>query len=62
MSKLLTLDQAAELINCPKATLRYWLVNGEAPKSFKLGRRRMFKLEDVEAWIELQVAKSATDD
>ena len=51
MSKLLTLSETAELINRPPATLRYWVSRGEAPPSFRLGKRRMFKLEDVEAWI-----------
>ena len=51
MGKLLTLDEAAELINRPPATLRYWVSRGEAPPSFKLGRRRMFDQEKLEAWI-----------
>lgn len=59
MSKLLTLDEAAELINRPPATLRYWVTRGEAPKSFKVGRRRMFRLEDVEAWIDSHAEATA---
>lgn len=52
MSKLLTLSETAELINRSPETLRYWVSRGEAPPSFRIGKRRMFKVEDVEAWIE----------
>lgn len=59
MSKLLTLDEAAELINRPPATLRYWVTRGEAPPSFKLGRRRMFPQDGVEAWIAAHAEATA---
>ncbi|WP_435081439.1 helix-turn-helix transcriptional regulator [Clavibacter michiganensis] len=51
MSKFMTTDQTAKYINTPLSTLRYWIVQGTAPKSFKLGKRRMFTIEDVDAWI-----------
>ena len=35
----------------PKATWRYWASIGQAPASFKLGRRRVWRRSDVEAWI-----------
>jgi excisionase family DNA binding protein len=57
MSKILTLEEAAAAINRPAATLRYWLVQGTGPRSFKLGRRRMFREEDVTAWVEAQYAE-----
>lgn len=42
-------------------TLRYWRRIGEGPPSFKVGRRVVYKLEDVEAWLEGQrVAGDAT--
>jgi len=59
MGRLLTLVEAAERINRPEQTLRYWVQQGTAPRSFKLGRRRMFREEDVEAWLNDRMAKSA---
>jgi excisionase family DNA binding protein len=59
MSKYMTTDQTAEYINTPLSTLRYWIVQGTAPKSFKLGKRRMFTVEDVDTWIAERVATSA---
>ena len=59
MGKLLTLGETAERINRPEQTLRYWVKVGTAPASFKLGRRRMFDSDAVEAWLLEQMAKSA---
>lgn len=59
MVKLLTVSEAAQSMNRPEQTLRYWIQQGTAPRSFKLGRRRMFREEDVDAWLTEQMAKSA---
>lgn len=59
MGRNLTFGQAAERIPCSEKTLRYWVTTGFAPPSFKLGRRRMFREEDIEAWLREQMAKSA---
>lgn len=39
-------------------TLRYWRHINEGPASFKMGRRVMYRRDDVEAWIAAQRAKS----
>jgi excisionase family DNA binding protein len=59
MGKLLTVEEAAAMINRPVATLRYWVLQDTAPKSFKVGRRRMFRESDVEAWIDEKAEASA---
>lgn len=51
MTKLLNTDEAAEALNTPINTLRYWLTRGEGPESFLMGRRRMFREEAIEAFI-----------
>ena len=51
---LLTLPEAAELLRAPVATLRYWWHLGAGPRSFRLGRRVVYRLADVRAWIEAQ--------
>ncbi len=40
----------------PAATWRYWYSIGQGPKSFKLGRRRVWRRSDVAAWLEQQEA------
>jgi hypothetical protein len=40
----------------PSATLRFWRHKGIGPKSFKVGRRVMYREDDVAAWLEAQYA------
>ncbi|WP_448623991.1 helix-turn-helix transcriptional regulator [Geodermatophilus sp. URMC 64] len=49
--ELLTIAEAAELVRAPVATLRYWRHLGTGPRSFRLGRRVLYRREDVHAWI-----------
>ena len=53
---LLTLDEVSQRYRVPKATLRYWRHKGEGPKSFRLGRRVVYRLDDCEAWVARQYA------
>ncbi len=62
MRDTLTLAEVAENEGISPATLRYWRHRGEGPKSFKLGRRVMYKRADVEAWIQAQYDASANGD
>jgi predicted DNA-binding transcriptional regulator AlpA len=41
------------------STWRYWAHIGTGPKSFKLGRRRVWKRSEVLAWIGAQEAATA---
>ena len=54
MNELLTLADVNRLYPIPEGTLRYWRHCGTGPKSFKLGRRIMYRKADVDAWIEAQ--------
>lgn len=50
---ILTLAEVAEMTRTKPATLRYWRSVGDGgPKSFKLGRRVMYRRADVETWLE----------
>jgi len=51
---LLTITEAAELVRAPVATLRYWRHLGTGPRSFRLGRRVVYSLDDLRAWINVQ--------
>jgi excisionase family DNA binding protein len=53
-SELLTLPEAAELLRAPVATLRYWRHLGSGPRSFRLGRRVLYRRDDVQAWVDAQ--------
>jgi predicted DNA-binding transcriptional regulator AlpA len=50
---ILTLAEVAEMTRMEPSTLRWWRFAGEGgPKSFKLGRRIMYRRADVEKWLE----------
>jgi excisionase family DNA binding protein len=49
---LLTITEAAELLRAPVATLRYWRHLGTGPTSFRLGRRVLYRRDDLHAWID----------
>lgn len=54
MDKLLDNAQVAEILGIKPATLRKWRHLNKGPRWIKLGRRAMYKPEDVTAWIDTQ--------
>lgn len=61
MTKLLRLPEVAEMTGIPEATLRFWRHEGHTgPKSAKLGRRVVYREEDVLAWIDAQFENDGT--
>jgi excisionase family DNA binding protein len=56
--ELLTIIEAAELVRAPVATLRYWRHLGTGPRSFRLGRRVLYRRDDLHDWIEQQRAET----
>ncbi|NPC96614.1 AlpA family transcriptional regulator [Nocardioides sp. zg-DK7169] len=54
---LMRIEEVSELTGIPLNTLRYWRANTRTgPKSAKLGRRVVYRRQDVEAWIDQQFA------
>ena len=49
---LLTISEAAEVLRAPVATLRYWRHLGTGPHSFRLGRRVLYRRDDLDAWVD----------
>jgi excisionase family DNA binding protein len=52
--ELLTITEAAERLRAPVATLRYWRHLGTDPRSFRHGRRILYRSDDLHAWIDAQ--------
>ncbi len=50
-SKLLSIDEAAKLLRCSPATLRWW-IHQRKIASYKLGRRRLLKAGDLQAFVD----------
>ena len=49
--ELLTLPEAAEVLDVPVSTLRAWRYAGTGPVSFKVGKRVRFYRSDLDAWV-----------
>lgn len=49
--ELLFTDEVAALTRKSPATIRWMKATGQGPKWGKLGRRVVYRREDVEAWI-----------
>ena len=60
MSRLLSLTQVSEMTTVPEGTLRWLRHKGKGPRSAKLGRRVVYREEDVERWLESNL-QSDTD-
>ena len=52
MTRFMTTAELADTARTPVETVRYWRHIGKGPKSFKVGRRVLYAVEDVEAWLE----------
>lgn len=48
---LLTTAEVALILRAPDSTVRYWRHLGTGPKSFRLGRRVVYRRGDVSAWL-----------
>lgn len=54
MDELLIPTEVSEITRLPPGTLRYMQHCGTGPRSFKLGRRVVYRRDDVDAWIATQ--------
>jgi predicted DNA-binding transcriptional regulator AlpA len=52
--EFLSAKELAEWTGVPASSWRHFGSNGYGPASFKLGRRRLWRKSEVQAWIEAQ--------
>lgn len=57
-SELIGVTSASQKTGVPESTLRYWRMVDQGPPSFKIGRRVVYRRQDVDAWIAAQEAVS----
>lgn len=53
---ILTLPEVARMLRVPEATVRWWRHVGTGPKGFTVGRYVRYRLSDVTAFIDAQLA------
>lgn len=49
-----TLPEAAEYLGVSVRTMYQWQQRRYGPKSFRVGKRRMYMQADVDAWLDAQ--------
>lgn len=52
--ELLTINEVADLLRIPPATVRYWRNIHYGPRSFRIGRHVRYRQADVSTWIDTQ--------
>jgi len=53
---LLTPDDVAAFLGIPPLTLQSWRSRRTGPRSYRVGKHILYRLADVEAWLESQAA------
>ncbi|MFB7893293.1 helix-turn-helix transcriptional regulator [Microbacterium sp. NPDC056044] len=60
--EFLSPEQVADLLpGVNKNTLAMWRYEHKGPRYYKLGRKVVYALDDLEAWIAASVAGAASD-
>jgi predicted DNA-binding transcriptional regulator AlpA len=52
--ELLTMQEVADVVRVPVATLRYWRHLGTGPRSFRIGRSVRYWRTEVFVWLDDQ--------
>ena len=55
---LLTTNEVADLLRASPQTVRYWRKIRTGPRAVKVGKRVLYRRDDVEAWLNEQYAKA----
>lgn len=56
--KYLRSQDAAEYLGVPLETLRHWRKGSAGPKGAKIGQHVVYRVTDLDAWVEQQFAKA----
>jgi excisionase family DNA binding protein len=51
LEPLLTVQELADYLGVPVATIYGWRYRGDGPPGFRVGRHRRYRWGDVEEWI-----------
>jgi excisionase family DNA binding protein len=55
LDRLLTVEELADYLGVPVATIYAWRYRREGPPGFRVGRHIRYRPTDVEAWTEHQL-------
>ena len=54
LDPLLSVEELAQYLGVPVATIYDWRVDGKGPCGIRIGRRVKFATSDVHAWVDTQ--------
>jgi excisionase family DNA binding protein len=57
----LTAGQAAKVLGLAASTLAKLRLSGNGPAYYKLGRRVVYRREDLEVWLKSRIAQNTSD-
>lgn len=60
-SKVVPASEAAKLVGLSESTLAKLRLNGNGPVYCKLGRRVVYRPEDLEQWLQSRTARDTSD-
>lgn len=52
LEPLLNVNELADYLGVPVSTIYDWRTNGEGPRAYRFGKRIMFGITDIRAWME----------
>jgi Helix-turn-helix domain len=47
----MTTEEVAGLIRTPESSLRYWRMVGKGPRWFKIGKRVVYDVDELQGWL-----------
>lgn len=60
LDRLLTVEELADYLGVPVATLYQWRYRREGPPGFRVGRHVRYRWGDVQVWVEHQLETSSS--
>jgi excisionase family DNA binding protein len=58
--QILTTNEAADLLRVSRQSLAKWRVSGDGPPYLKLGRRVLYRSDDLESWLGARRRRSTS--
>jgi excisionase family DNA binding protein len=56
-----TTEEVAAYVGVPKTTLYQWRLQAKGPRGIRIGRYLRYRWDDVEAWLDHEVARQSNN-
>jgi excisionase family DNA binding protein len=55
LERLLSVQELAQYLGVPAATVYQWRYRGEGPPGFRVGKHLRYRWSDIERWVDRQL-------